>query len=94
VRMGLRQDHQRRRRRARDPRMSVNEQAASFGRLVAKCQNAFDIGFLRQQNVRTGSIASWKRGVARKWGSNDRKVSGSGHSGSRIDRIWVTPRPW
>jgi hypothetical protein len=34
--------------------MSVNEQAASFGRLVAKCQNGFDVGFLRQQNVRTG----------------------------------------
>jgi len=34
--------------------MSVNEQAASFGRLMAKCQNGFDVGFLRQQNVRTG----------------------------------------
>src|SRR5271166_1864354 len=39
-----------------------------------------------------GSIASWKRKVARAWEAKPRNASGSGQPGSRIERTWVTPR--
>ena len=43
VRAGLRQDHQRGRRRAGDSRVAVDKQAAGFGRVSAKAQDRFDI---------------------------------------------------
>ena len=48
VRMSLRQDHQRGRRRAGDSRMAVDKQAAGFCGVAAEGQDRFDICFLGQ----------------------------------------------
>jgi hypothetical protein len=48
VRVSLRQDHQRGRRRAGDSCMAVNEQAPCVPRIPAESQNCVDVAFLRQ----------------------------------------------
>ena len=74
--------------------MAVDEQAPCFGRVAAKSQNGLDVPSLRQQNVRVRLDRIMKaKGRAKVRVVRLERV-GSGHSGSRIDRIWVTPRPW
>ena len=68
--------------------MAVNEQATCFGRVAAKSQNRLDVRSLRQQNVWVRLDRIMKaQGRAKVRIDTPGTPPGSGHSGSRIDRI-------